>query len=224
MADETAGMLRKAEIDHGRPAGAIRAGATFNLAFGLLPRVLGKFREAYPEIAVDIIATPDGYSPVHPDDIDIAFRTLEPGTKGHDEMIGRRLGALPVALYGSSQYLSGFPPPKDFENLAGHRIVSCGDNLSHIAAMRWLAPRTSAIEPVYRASSMLLLLAAARESVGLACLPFYLGDRETELHRVLDLPVEVGAELWLLRHPHHRDTARMRAFTDFMSARIPELL
>jgi DNA-binding transcriptional LysR family regulator len=224
MADQTAGMLRDADIDHGRPAGAIRVGATFNLAFSLLPQTLTGFRDSFPEITVDLLATPDGYSPVHPDDIDIAFRTLEPGTKGHDEMVGRRLGSLPVALYGSADYLAASPPLKNFEDLAAHRTVGAGDNLAHIAAMRWLSSRFGDLEPVYRASSMLLLLAAARDGIGIACLPCYLGDRETSLTRVLDLPAEVGAELWLLRHPHHRDTARMRAFSKFMSARIPELL
>ena len=224
MADQTAGMLRDADIDHGRPAGAIRVGTTFNLAFGLLPRTIAHFRDRFPEITVDLIATADGYSPVHPDNIDIAFRTLEPGTKGHDEMIGRQLGSLPVALYGSDEYFEKFPPPRDIADIAGHRIVTGGENLSHIAAMRWLASKTGEMLPVYRASSMLLLLAAARDGVGIACLPRYLGDGESRLRRVADLPPEVGAQLWLLRHPHHRDTARMRAFSDFMSAHIPELL
>lgn len=224
MADQTAGMLRDADIDHGRPAGMIRVGTTFNLAFGLLPQPISQFREAFPEIAVDLVATPDGYSPVHPDDIDIAFRTLEPGTKGHDEMVGRKLGLLPVALYGSAGYLALRQPPKSIADLADHLFVTGGDNLSHIASMKWLAVQTGKIEPVYRASSMLLLLAAARDGIGIACLPRYLGDREQELQLVLDLPSELGAELWILRHPHHRDTARMRAFSDFMSAHIPELL
>jgi DNA-binding transcriptional LysR family regulator len=224
MADQTAGMLREADADHGRPAGAIRVGATFNLAFGLLPQTLAGFRDNFPEISINLIATPDGYSPVHPDDIDIAFRTLEPGTKGHDEMVGRRLGSLPVALYGSDAYLDSSPPLKNIEDLVSHRIIGAGDNLSHIAAMRWLSSNTGNMEPVYRASSMLLLLAAARDGVGVVCLPRYLGDREAALTRVLDLPADTGAELWLLRHPHHRDTARMRAFSEFMSARIPELL
>lgn len=224
MADQTAGLLREADIDHGRPAGAIRVGATFNLAFGLLPAMLARFRDAFPEITVDLIATPDGYSPVHPDDIDIAFRTLEKGTKGHDEMVGRQLGALPVALYGAFDYLETHGYPETIDDLQNHKIVTGADNLSNVAAVQWIAARTHDIAPVYRAGSMLLLLAAARDSVGLACLPCYLGDRENKLHHVLDLPPEIGAELWILRHPHHRDNARMRAFSDFMSAHIPDLL
>ena len=136
MADETVNLLREADVDHGRPAGLIRVGATFNLAFGLLPRAIVSFRDALPEISVDLIATPDGYSPVHPDDIDIAFRTLEAGTKGHNEMIERRLGDLPVAIYGSKSYLRKNPAPTEFSDLKNHRLVTCGDNLARMAAMK----------------------------------------------------------------------------------------
>lgn len=224
IADKTADLLRDADVDHGRPAGAIRVGATFNLAYGLLPRIIGRFRDAFPEISVDLIATTDGYGPVHPDDIDIAFRTLETGTKGHDEMVGRRLGQLPVAIYGSKSYLRSHPAPTDTTDLGNHRLVTCGDNLAHMAAMKWLADNAPKSDPVYRTSSMLLLLAAVRQDVGLACLPCYLGDSDPNLLRVLDLAPELGADLWILRHPHHRDTARMRAFSDFMSTHIPDLL
>lgn len=224
MADESANLLRDADADHGRPAGTIRAGATFNLAFGLLPRMIGRFRDAFPEISVDLVATPDGYGPVHPDDIDIAFRTLEAGTKGHDEMVGRRLGRLPVAIYASKSYLRENGTPKGISDLKHHRLVTCGDNLAHMAVMKWLTANTVGAEPVYRTSSMLLLLAAVREDIGLACLPCYLGDPEPGVSKVLDLAPDLGADLWILRHPHHRDTARMRAFSDFMSAHIPDLL
>ena len=224
IADEAANLLRDADVDHGRPAGIIRVGATFNLAFGLLPRVLGQFRAAFPETSIDLVATADGDSPVHPDEIDIAFRTLEAGTKGHDEMVGRRIGHLPVALYASKTYLRTKPAPRRVSDLKDHKLVTCGDNLAHMAAMKWLASNTAKSEPVYRTTSMLLLLAAVREDVGIACLPCYLADREPRLKKVLSLAPELGADLWILRHPHHRDTARMRAFGDFMSKHIPDLL
>ena len=139
-------------------------------------------------------------------------------------MVGRRLGHLPVAIYGSKSYLRKNPTPARFSDLNTHKLITCGDNLAHMAAMKWLMANTAGKEPVYRTSSMLLLLAAVREDIGLACLPCYLGDPEAGLTRVLDLAPALGADLWILRHPHHRDTARMRAFSDFMSTHIPDLL
>ena len=45
-------------------------------------------------------------------------------------------------------------------------------------------------ELVYRASSMLLLLAAVRDGLGMSCLPRYLCDGEPELIRAFNVPEE----------------------------------
>lgn len=214
MADESANLLRASDADHGRPAGKIRVAATLNLAFGLLPPAIARFREAYPEISVDVTGTPDGFSPIHPDQFDIAFRTLETDMRGHEEMVGRRLGNLPIAIYGARSYFARRPAPKSERDLAGHRLLAGSGPLA----------KTENVEPVYQASSMLLLIAAVRKGIGIACLPRYLAESEDELVHAFDLAPEFAADLWILRHPHHRDTARMRAFADFMSAELSKLL
>lgn len=224
MADETRHVLRLADTDHGRPAGTIRVAATFNLAFALLPPLLAEFRQACPEISVDVSATVDGYSPIHPDRFDIGFRTLEPGAQDNQDMIGRRLGQLPIAIYGSKSYFKSLPVPRSGSELTQHRLLGADGALSNISAMRWFANQAGNTRPVYRANSMLLLYAAVSNGLGLACLPRYLGARHGDLVRAFDLPQSCAADLWILRHPHHRHTARMKVFADFMSAEIPKLL
>ncbi len=224
MADETNLLLQAADADHGRPAGNIRVAATFNLAFGLLPSVIARFREAYPEISVDLSATLDGYGPIHPDHFDIAFRTLGADIQDHENMIGRRLGKLQAAVYGARGYFAQKRKPKTVSDVHKHRaLLGCG-SLANIAAMRWFESHVKDAVPVYRASSMLLLLAAVRSGLGIACLPCYLCKNETDLSYAFEVPPEHCADLWVLRHSHQRDTARMRAFADFMTAEIPLLL
>ena len=224
MSDETDMLVRAADADHGRPAGNIRIAATFNLSFGLLPPIIARFRETYPEISVDLSATLDGYGPIHPDHFDIAFRTLEADVQAHENMVGRRLGKLPMAVYGSQTYFAKRPRPKTVSDMAKHRFLLGSGYLGSISAMRWLESHVKDAEPVYRASSMLLLLAAVRNGLGIAGLPCYLGDNEPDLIRVFDVPIEHCVDLWVLRHPHQRDTARMRAFADFVTAEIRMLL
>lgn len=224
MADATDAVLHATDTDHGRPIGNIRVAATLNLAFGLLPPVIAHFREAYPEISIDVTGTSDGFSPIHPDQFDIAFRTLETDTQAHETMVGKPLGKLPLAIYGAQSYFTHRPVPTAARDLAGHRLLTGSLPLANIAAMRWFAKQAGGTEPVYRASSMLLLLAAVRQGLGIACLPRYLGEGEPELRRVFDLAPEYCADLWILRHAHHRDNARMRAFAEFMSAELSKRL
>ena len=224
IADQTRHVLRLADANDGHPAGNIRVAATFNLAFALLPPVLADFRKAYPDISVDVSATIDGYGPIHPDQCDVGFRTLQPETPHHEDMVGRRLGKLPIAVYGSSSYFETRPVPKSVMELAGHSLL-CGEGpLSNVSAMRWFQAQSSNTRPVYRANSMLLLYAAVGHGLGLACLPRYLAAHRGDLVHVFDLPDTCFADLWILRHAHHRHTARMRVFTEFMSSQIPHLL
>ena len=72
---------------------------------------------------------------------------------------------------------------------------------------------------VYRASSMLLLLAAVREGLGLAC-SCYLCERDITLVRTFDVPAEHCAELSVFRHAHSRDNARIRVFADFLATEL----
>ena len=224
MAEEAIAVLSDADIEHARPAGPVRVAASLNLCFGLLQPPIARFCDGFPEISVDLIATTDGFSPVATEHIDIAFRALEPGAKGHENMIGRRLGSLPVAVFGADGYFHRHGRPAGGGDLGAHRIVSLVENFAGLASMRWLDGLAGAPKPVYRASSMLLLLAAVREGIGLAILPVYLAAAEPSLSKAFDLAPETGADLWILRHPHLRQSARMRAFSEFMAAEIPALL
>ena len=216
--EKAANMLQAIDADHGRPSGNVRVAATFNLAFGLLPSLVARFRAAYPEITIDVTGTLDGYSAIHPDHFDVALRTLESDVREHEHMVGRRVAKLPLAIYGAREYFANRKVPKRKQELGGHKLLLGNGPLGNIAAMRWMSAVAENAELVYRASSMLLLLAAVRDGLGMSCLPRYLCDGEPELIRAFNVPEEHCADLWILRHAHHRDNARMRAFTDFMQS------
>jgi DNA-binding transcriptional LysR family regulator len=103
------------------------------------------------------------------------------------------------------------------------QALGCG-GLSNISAFKWLEDRSKPESIVYRASSMLLILAAVREGVGLSCLPRYLGDGNNQIVRAFDVPESLCADLWILRHAHHRNTARMRVFADFLATELRQRL
>ena len=201
-----------------RPSGVVRVAATMNLGFGFLPPYLAGFNQAFPDIQVDLFATPDGYSAVTRIEADIAFRTLT--GKSELDMVGRRLCGLPLAVYGSRAYFAGRPRPRSAGELRGHRIIVGDARMQYFGASDWLLGHSGEDSVVYRANSMVLQLAAVRAGVGLACLPCYLAAREPDLTMVLPLDADQGADLWLVTHGELQQTARVRAFIDFMTDAI----
>jgi DNA-binding transcriptional LysR family regulator len=84
-----------------------------------------------------------------------------------------------------------------------------------IAAAEWLEAAVPGSAVVYRTSSLIAQLNAAKEGIGLAILPCYLGDPEPEIVRALPEPLpERARELWIVTHSDLRRTARVRAFFD----------
>lgn len=58
-------------------------------------------------------------------------------------------------------------------------------------------------------------VAAVKNSVGLAILPCFLGDRERGLARIYDRPSLPALNAWVLAHPDMRNVERIRAFMRF---------
>jgi DNA-binding transcriptional LysR family regulator len=53
-----------------------------------------------------------------------------------------------------------------------------------------------------------------KAGLGVALLPCYLGDQESDIERILEPLDELTRELWLITHKDLRNTARVRAFFD----------
>ena len=55
---------------------------------------------------------------------------------------------------------------------------------------------------------------------GIGPLPCFIADRKPALVRLSDVNPDFSAGLWLLTHPDLRQSARVRAFMDFVGAEI----
>jgi DNA-binding transcriptional LysR family regulator len=105
------------------------------------------------------------------------------------------------------------------EPLASHPLIGWGEDAGRINAAEWLSSAVPGSAIVYRTSSLINQLNAAKAGIGLAMLPCYLGDPEPEIARALRDPVpELARELWIVTHADLRRTARVRAFFDVAKA------
>jgi DNA-binding transcriptional LysR family regulator len=68
---------------------------------------------------------------------------------------------------------------------------------------------------------MLAMCAMARNGMGVAMLPCYVGDTDAGLRRIVKAPILEGMmDLWVLSHPDVRKAARVRAFTAYIAESI----
>ena len=92
------------------------------------------------------------------------------------------------------------------------------DSLSHLASARWVQAEVPGDRVILRASSLLALRCAARQGLGVAPLPCFLGDADPLLRRFAKPMPELAVSLWLITHPDLRKVARIRAALDVLAA------
>ncbi len=131
-------------------------------------------------------------------------------------MVGRRLCQLATTLYASTEYL---------KRRTTGTIEDCAwlmpdDDLSHLPANNWLRQNFPTASVQFRSNTLLGLLEAAKQDLGIAPLPCFLADREPLLERVFPPPESLSTSIWLLTHPDLRHIARVKVFMDFFTDAI----
>lgn len=190
-----------------RLSGTVRLTAVDMLAFWLLPDHLRAFRTAYPGIEVEIVVGNEALN-LSRRETDIALRI---GNTPPETLVGRRVGRLEFAVYGSPEYCAAHPS----RDLAQHDWI--GFDNAHAALTRQLEALLPGVRPTVRTNSVACAVRLTKAGLGLAVLPCAIADHKHDLTRVAALPETFGLDLWLLTHEDLRHTARIRAVLEFLT-------
>ncbi len=192
-----------------RLSGKLKVTSSETLAYRILNEVLASFRHEHGGIEIELLVDNRQLDLLRRE-ADIAIRATRP----HEgELFGRKIASTPWTFYGSSIYLSEHGSPTDLASLSGHAVIGW-DSGAVAAASEWLTKNISPHAFSYRTSSLINQLMAVKAGLGVALLPCYLGDQESDIERILEPLDELTRELWLITHKDLRNTARVRAFFD----------
>jgi DNA-binding transcriptional LysR family regulator len=106
---------------HGKPSGWLRVTAPHWLVTKAIAPLLVGFREAYPEVKLQLMLDHDIKNIVH-EDIDVACR-LWNGRLPDSKLAARRLADIPTRLYASRQYLQQNGIPEHPSQLKDHACL-----------------------------------------------------------------------------------------------------
>jgi DNA-binding transcriptional LysR family regulator len=126
-------------------------------------------------------------------------------------MVARRLAELAYAFYASAATDAGVRGSVD---LRADPFL-CDEAATNAAEERWLAKLAPGRQVVYRCNSTSALLESARQGLGVALLPCYIGDADPALRR-LEGPEPDPDGIWLMVHGDLRRTPRIRAVIDWL--------
>jgi DNA-binding transcriptional LysR family regulator len=212
--------------------GALRVTTAFVLMDHLLPQPLADFARAYPGIEVEVVENAvlvdlssrqaDNPQAWGRREADVAVRL---SGQVAEHLVGRRLGMTQCRVY-ALRGAAGLPqavtaldilareaPWVAFERDASARIYD-----------QWLHQRLAHANVRVRVDIFNAKAAMLRTGIGVGVLPTFMEARHPELVAVSEPIAELAQPVWLLTHPDLRQTARVRAFMQFVGDALAQRL
>ena len=194
-------------------SGALRITTTDTLMHGLLMPYLAEFRALNPAIQMEIVIN-NTFLSLTRREADIAVR---PSNSVPENLVGRRAGRLRTAIYASKSYLKKKAKKKEW---AAHEWVAPDEALAHLAQAKWMRENIPEVRIAVRVDTLLGMVAAVRNGIGLGLLLCFLADDERDLVRLAEPADELDTDLWILTHPALKGVARIKALTDFLYQKL----
>ena len=196
--------------------GTIRVTAPEGIAYLILTPLLEKFHTRHPGLKVDVILT-DQILDLSKGDADVALRAAP---LADSALIGRKISDLAWGFYASRSYAERHGVMTRPEDINRYALIQFDRELADIEVSRWLRTVATDATIATRCSSVSGALLIVKSGVGVALLPSYIGDVESDLVRMLGPLKEPLTACYMLTHPDLHKTPRVRAFFDFMISEI----
>lgn len=124
-------------------------------------------------------------------------------------LIGRKLGVMAHAVYGSKRYLAT-RPAGDADLFGTHDWTAWDEEHQYMPGAAWLNQRLNGRPTHFRTNNGMAMMQAVRHGAGLGILPCFAGDGADDLVRLGPPLAQATPDLYLLVHPDLRRVPQVR--------------
>lgn len=205
------------------PTGPLLVTTTVGIGSTWLSSRINEFLLLYPDIQIEI--------KLNDAELDLAMREADVAIRLHrpnqSEMIQRKLFTVHNHFYASKAYIAEYGEPRTVEDLDKHRVISFGEPVpSYLGDINFLErlgrPDSSPRRPSLKVNAIYGMMQGARAGIGIAMLPDYVTEGETELQQVLS-GIEIPAyEAYFVYPPALKNSKRVGVFRDFVVGKARE--
>lgn len=187
-----------------RLQGRLCVTAFYEMANLLMPH-FGEFRQAYPEIDLELFVTKE-IRDLAAREADVAIR----GTPNPPEtLVGKKIADSVSGIYTSEAYESC--------RTQRHAVVLWRDETAPPA---WVTTHFPDAAVALRVDDVVTMREAVKQGLGIARMPCWIADRDPRLLRMALDATENPWGIWVLVHADLRSTARVRVMRDFLIEKL----
>jgi len=177
--------------------------------------LIARFEARHPGLRVELVIS-DRFLDLSKGEADIAIRL---GAPSDEALAGRKIVEASWSIYASRGYVARLGKPASTGDLSGHLVVGCDGSITNYPGARWARSVVPPATVAARSDSWQGLIQSVKAGAGLAAMPRWQGDSDSELVRVID-DIGLTVPYYLLMHGDMRHVPRVRAFADYLASEI----
>lgn len=197
------------EAMQGSRVGTVRIGVPEGLGVGYLAGRLGGLADAYPEIALELVALPQNYS-LAAREVDIAI-TLDRPEFG--SIAVRKLTDYTLQFFGTDAYFARHGRPADLAEMTAHRLCGYIPQLLYTPLLDYLVFDGARLDPAIKSTSVVAHVEIVRSGDALGMLPVFMCASQPLLRPILEADTIVRS-YWLTVHDDLRGVERIRIISE----------
>ena len=185
--------------------GEVKVSAPPALACSLIAPHLGKLRQQHPQLSLQLLGNL-GSASLTRREADIAIRLSRPT---EPDSVARKITTIPFALYGSADYLDRTPADQ-------LTFIAYDESMEQTTQQLWLRKQAGDRPILLRSNDLNIQAMAAKAGVGLAALPYFLGEQYS-LEPAAIVGPGLEREVWLVTHSDIRNSASVQSVMTFLT-------
>jgi DNA-binding transcriptional LysR family regulator len=193
--------------------GTVRVTASHMVSNYVLPEILAKVRQAYPEIALELVPS-DSTENLSLREADIAIRMFRPTQL---ELVSKKLGEIPIVAAAHRRYLEKRGAPGSVADLASHDLLGFDRSDAILRAAKGMGFELRREDFVVRSDGQTLLWELMRAGLGIGFAQAQLVERTRGMRVVLSGLAVPPMEVWLTSHRELFTDHRIRAVYDALA-------
>ena len=192
-------------------AGTIRIGAPDGFGSAFLAPRLGKFRDAYPGLRVQLVPVPRSFS-LSEREADLAIMVGRPD-KGRLRV--KKLVDYSLGLYASEDYLARSGTPTQLDDLKSHTLIGYVDDLIYTPELSYASEFIRGWRSDIEVSTAIGQFEAVRSGAGIGICHDFMIAENPDLVRLFP-DKSVTRSYWLVWHENQAVARRVRAVVEVL--------
>ena len=213
MAAAAEALIRTASGEAGQVKGVIRLTASEIMGAEVLPPILTRFHEAWPEVVIELLAS-NKVEDLLRRDADIAVRMARPT---QEALLARRVGEVQIGFFAHRDYLAKHGAPQ----MLADAQAAIGYDRDDQVVRRLNRSNLPLGRDVFafRSDSDLAQLGALRAGFGIGGAQFGIARRDANLVQVLP-GVTFDMDIWVVMHEDLKASRRIKLMFDHLAAEL----